>query len=452
MSRSLSRRFPLLLVAAVSLPTLASAQSIYQVINGTVLEYGVTGFQLFSTSSGCGPATPMSSIPFGNTFPCVPFPFVVPPQVPPAPSEIGMGDVAVDRGADIVWITDGKSFVGFTPQGAQLGAFTKPAGLWDDPSLPNLLTYVRGMGCQALPPAGPGIHAPLGLLWVTNGTEIAAIQPPPLPNPPCLPATIAVAPFTPTPALAGPANDIDFDSATGTLWVGDEAGFVTNVAAGGGPGPFGSFNASAPNACGSATPPLPVRGLAVDAASPTPPTLILKLGSLATGRRLMPPGIAAPPTTYCPDSCFVGGAAGNTGGANASRLGFSARPTEWSGSTNETDVIGQLVTGPLVPANSVTFTVTGVGPNSVAVLFMDFFALCPAVTIPGTFISLSAAPTFILPPVPATLFPNTAAMTIPYSGTMVPPGPLLAAQWAVIDLFTSNITTSKGLMLTFAAL
>ncbi|HET6203573.1 MAG TPA: hypothetical protein VFI25_12305 [Planctomycetota bacterium] len=50
------------------------------------------------------------------------------------------------------------------------------------------------------------------------------------------------------------------------------------------------------------------------------------------------------------------------------------------------------------------------------------------------------------------MFPNTAAWTIPYAGSMASPGPAFAAQWAVIDLLSTNVTTSKAFLITFSAL
>lgn len=418
---------------------------------GTVSEYAPTSTLLFnSMATGCAPNTPL------NTFPApLPFPSIIIPApicMVPIP-----GDVAVDRGADLIWVTNGLGFAAYSPRGNFIGEFPKPPTLW--PAAADMChQYVRAMGCQSRqPPPGPFLPVAPGSLWVTNGEQFARVMPPVLPNPAGLPGTV-VPPGPMDLGLAPPeASDIDYDAATDTLWVGDDIGFVTNLLPTGGMGPFGSFAAA--GVCGWIPPALPVTGIAVETASATSPTLFISAVPPGLTFRLLP-GATSPPTVYSLDPCNTGGASGGPG----DRLGFAARPIHWGGGP-KTDMVGQLLTGPLMPpGNSVTLTVeVPAGPTtSSAILFLSLFPLCP----PLMWMSPTATPALIhldptfaiffgagtvTPPMPPATTTGIASVSIPYS-TGIPPGAWILAQWIVFDSFVPIVNLSRAQMLTFCGL
>jgi hypothetical protein len=141
----------------------------------------------------------------------------------PAPPLGILGDVAVDSSTDSVFVTDGKiveRFVGDRPCGSPspctpIDAFPIP------PSF--LLGPITGLGYDELGTLTPGTPT----LWVTDGRLIAGLGPPPIAS--CLLPTLLIGPcLAPLPPGVF-ATDITWDPLSGTVWVSDTAGSVSNI-------------------------------------------------------------------------------------------------------------------------------------------------------------------------------------------------------------------------------
>jgi hypothetical protein len=274
----------------------------------------LAGAQILYTVDGAGglvwetPAVP--GPPCGQpTNPALPWPFVgIPAPCPagspllgpmlPPPAGI-IGDIAVDRLTDIVYVTDGfviEEFAAGTPIGPAPGT---PLNAYVMPPIMGALT---GMGMD-----GAGAITGLPTLWVTDGFVVAAIAPG---APGCGPPPVLIPPFPhglPVPP-GGILTDITWDPFTGTLWVCDTTGTVYNMFPFGGPaGPIFPVG----GVCGMA--PM-LQGIAYDlgspAAFPTPyignqpvPALYVTDGFMIEYVDIFALGAPAPPTFYTPAPC-----------------------------------------------------------------------------------------------------------------------------------------------------
>ena len=373
--------FGLAILFALSLSR-ADAQSVYGLDGGAATVLEMTG-----PPAACGyPTGPLlSAFPILAGFGCP-----LPGPVPPPPGILG--DLAVNKATDTIWVTDGLAIGEYVASGPALG--TPITGFVPLP-FGGLIT-------------GLGFDSAGGLLWMTDGVLAQAVIPPPPPGCPGV-GVVAIPPF-PLP-VAGPATDIEWDPLSGTLWVCDIAGMVTNVMIGGGLGPFGAFPA-APGPCGL----MPVlQGLALDNVGTTLfgiPTMYVTDGFMVAYMFLG--GIPAPPTFYTPAPCFptMGPMNGLALAARALPYGAGAdnsgAPAPFAGS------IGQTIS----PNPAFTVTLSGSVPGSLAFLYLSTTGFyCPPPVILGlpVLIDLSLPPTLLgFAPVGAL---GTATFT-----TAIPPG------------------------------
>src|SRR5437868_588628 len=150
------RRSFLLLGIHFALCAAVSAQSVWGVNGPAVAAERMTG-------PAAGPCAGYPSGPITGGFAYFPRAACGPVAGPfPAPGPIG--DIAIDRDNDTVWITDGISLTNYTRAGAVIRTFMQGV-------LPGPLT---GLG-WGVTPAGPA-------LFITNGMFAAGIAPPPPPG------------------------------------------------------------------------------------------------------------------------------------------------------------------------------------------------------------------------------------------------------------------------------
>ncbi len=346
---------------ALTLPAVSSAQSLWAVNGPTATMGRFNG----------GPAGPCA-YPAGPVLgfgPYAPAFFGCPTAGPVAGPAIG--DIALDRTTDTLWVTDGVVVTNYTRAGVVLNS--KPAPILTGAPITGL-----GFGMLAVGP----------VLWVTDGIMAAAVA---LPTAMCAPFVFVVPPFPlPAPAM-GAATDIDFDPTSGTLFVSTMAGFVENVLIGGGVGPFGVFVP----ACGAAA---PLVGIAVDTS--TCGTLFVTTGPLVMHVGFA--GAPAAPTIYAPVPCFPFPGPPGTNG-----LTFDAAGVPFGASCDPVlppptmGTFGQATT----PGPGFGVTLTGSAPG-IALLVVGgptcppgFLGVCPVYTLPAL---LTIGP-----------FPSGAALTVP---------------------------------------
>ncbi|QDU68736.1 hypothetical protein [Engelhardtia mirabilis] len=185
----------------------------------------------------------------------------------PAPPSL-LGDVAVDRVGDRIWVTDGPTITGYA-----VGGGTPLASFGFGAVLPTF-GPLTGLGCDGAS----------GILWVTDGVRAAGLLPP---TTGCA-AFLAVPSWT-LPDLFTTYTDVDRDPVSGDLYFSSASGIVVVQPPGG--GPFESF---APAVTGALP---PHYGIAIDhSAGAGTSTLLLTDGALI--ERVAPGG--APPTFYWP--------------------------------------------------------------------------------------------------------------------------------------------------------
>jgi hypothetical protein len=326
------------------------------------------------------------------------------------PAGAFLGDVAVDKATNRIFVTDGLVVAVHRALGAFEGSFPAPAGLG--------------------PLTGLGFDSAGNVLWATDGAIVVGLGPFPTPVPCGFIPAVAVAPF-PVPFAGALATDVDWDTATGTLFVCDTAGVVTNLTAAGAAGPFGPF--PAPAACV----PGALVGIAVDSTFAAGTKLFVSNGVTIAG--VLPGGAAAPPTFAFPVPCFPVPAAvdGIALAAHGVRYGASSGP----GGAPKIGSLGQST----VPGPSFRIEVTGAPAGDLAFLSLSFGALCPALPALG-------ATLLIAPGGPSPV----AGAVVPASGHMLVPTPIPGfapigveafAQWAMLDLFTLTLTSTDGLAL-----
>ncbi|TAJ18877.1 MAG: hypothetical protein EPO68_07145, partial [Planctomycetota bacterium] len=254
------------------LPLLAAplaAQSLYGIAsNGDMVQFN-------------GPKDPACNYPSGPLLGqygyALPFFCPHPGVLPAAPSPLG--DVALDKISDELYITDGTSIARTQSFGTIVAGFDGMIG---------------GMGALT----GLGYDATNGWLWVTDGAQAAAYLPPPDPGCP-MGATIVSGPFALPLGAGAVATDIDWDPQTNTLWICDTTGVVSQVLVGGGLGAFGAFNAAAVSTCGLA---LGLQGLAVDSGA-VAGTVYVTDGAKIAYLNAAGGGGPAAPTFYSPATC-----------------------------------------------------------------------------------------------------------------------------------------------------
>ncbi|MHC5210749.1 MAG: hypothetical protein ACYTG2_08535 [Planctomycetota bacterium] len=203
----------------------------------------IAGAQILYTVDGAGAVWETPSVPgppCGQPLnPPLPWPHIGLPApcpagspvlgpVPPPPAGI-LGDIAVDRLTDIVYVTDGiviEEFAAGTPvgpaPGTPLNAYFVPLGLLG-------MAPLTGM-CMD----GAGVITGAPTLWVTDGVFVAGLAPG---APGCGPMGIIVPPFfhgLPVPP-GGFLTDLTLDPFTLTFWVCDTTGVVYNMFPFGGP-------------------------------------------------------------------------------------------------------------------------------------------------------------------------------------------------------------------------
>lgn len=258
------------------------------------------------------------------------------------------GDIAIDRLSDTVWVCDESIITNYTKAGAPIRSFPTP----------------QSGGIRAL---GWGQLGALGVLWISNGSEFAAILPP---SPPGCAIPIYVVPPTPV-TFPGYVTDIDFDPRTGTLFMSNSNGFISNQTITGAPGPYGVF---APGACFSTEPQL--RGIAVNTSGCT--TLYVT-NSFYVAHINMGGGLAAP-TFYTPAPCFPWPGEWSLAGLahDSSPIGYgqgcdhtsSTIPTiSWSGAALSPSSTFTITLGGSDPGNA--FLLVGSSPACPPPLFMN---------------------------------------------------------------------------------
>jgi len=263
---------------------------------------------------------------------------------------VGQGDVAVDRSRDQVWVTDGDRVAAYDRFGLPVQSFGVPA--------PLLVGPVLGMGFDGAQDS----------LWLTDGqraVEVAA------PTVTCGTPTVLTPRFS-LPQLGpvqGAVTDIAVDPVSGTLWVCDANGFIGNLTKS---GVLLSSQQVTPGSCGLVP---PLLGLAVDSAASVPGHLFVSDG--ATVATIDTTG-AGTPTFGQPLACFA------LPGGKASGLGFSSRPIFFgtgggSASPPEIGATGQAIIG----GGTMTVTLSGAPPGSIAVLPFSLTPLCPDVAVAG---------------------------------------------------------------------
>ena len=317
-------------------------------------------------------------------------------------STLATGDIAVVKQTDTVYITDGNLIAGYTRTGTHLTSFPNP--------MPNPLT---GLGS-----GGPATGFFGGVLWLTDGNQAMAIS---APTAGCPGAFGVVVP--PFPVLfPGQATDIDFDPLSGTLFLSNANGLVTNELIGGGAGPFGAF---APAACTIATPFLD--GIAVDTSACKALYVHAPTGSFIPGSisRIDFTGAPAAPTFYAPQSCFPYPGSSPIGG-----LAFDATPVPYAKSCRPGGVAGPTFTAThqaVSPNPAFGLRMTGATPGSQAFLVIGAGALCPPAVLSGG-CGLAVAPITVVGPLPV---PITGTIDLPAAipaGISCPPAVYL--QWA----------------------
>jgi len=399
------------LVAATLAAPPAAAQSLY-LMDGAAGGLSVTEI----TGPPAGPcAYPNGPVVSG-------FPYAIAGVCPTPGPALGpfLGDVAVDKVLDEVYVTDGVAIARYSAAGALLSGFGVPA--------------VLGMG----PLTGLGFDSAGGILWITDGVMIAGL----LPTVPGACGAPGIAfPAFPAPAAAAPVTDVSWDPSTGFLFTCDAAGFIAAVVPGGG-------LAIAPYPAGGAgfCPLGPLTGIAVNTASVgalAAPTLYVTDGLLVSHEVVG--GGPAPASFYTPVPCFPNPTPFSQG------LAFAARPITYGKGGDPTGLVPPSIGAlgqSILPNPGFAVTLTGAVPASSAFLVVGTGAACPPLGLGGN-------PWLVIPFI-ATLGPiptgAIGAVTLPAplpAPGALPPGFGLFMQW-VVSKSTGGFQVSEGLELTTA--
>jgi hypothetical protein len=403
LENSFRRALPLALAACLS-ASISSAQSLFGIAsNGDMLQFN-------------GPKDPACNYPSGPllgqygyalNFFC-PHPGVL----PAAPSLLG--DVALDRGNDELYITDGTSIARTQSFGTIVAGFD---------------AVIPGSGLGAL--TGLGWDATSGWLWVTDGPQAAAYLTPADPGCP-VGASIVVGPFALPLGAGALATDIDWDPQTNSLWVCDNQGIVTNVLPNGALGSFGAFNASATSPCGLGT---VLHGLAVDTGAPAG-TVYVTDGVKVAYMSALGGGGPATPTFYSPGPC-------NPALAPYKGLAWSASGTLYGTASNGFFPILGASEPSIVPNPDYSIIVAGAKKNTFCGLVWSVAPLCPFVPLGNGKLYVLLLSNSVLS---VKLVPDTGLVTFPLPiPPSVPIGQSLYFQGLTFDPTNSNISSSPGL-------
>jgi hypothetical protein len=301
------------------------------------------------------------------------FPYAVPFGCPTAGpySTLPGGDITIDRVNDTVWVCDDLTITNYTKAGVPLNSFPTP----------------QPFGIRAL---GWGRLGGLNLLWISNGFDFAAILPPAAPG--CVLPTYVIPP-TPV-AFPGMVTDIDFDPLTGTLFMSNSNGLVSNQYVTGALGPYGLF---APGGCFGGA----LTGIAVN----TPGCKTLYVTNSQTVAHINMGGGLAAPTFYTPNPCFSwAGAAPLSGlahdcspiryGQGCDNTLFTIPTIGWSGQSLSPNPTFAITLGNADPGNA--FLLVGLSAPCPAPFFMNCRLLVfPITTTIGPI--FHAGPTVTLP-------------------------------------------------------
>ena len=332
------------LLSLAALAAAPAAQTVYGVMgaNSTVIE--MSG----PPAGACGyPDGPLaSSFNYAQMPVCAGNP--VPGAFEVGPGNVQVGDVAVDRQKDIVYVTDGNS----------IASYDVASGLM----LEHFTAVMLGL---ATPLTGLGFDATTGWLWITDQNDYAACEPDGTCNP--IPRLFATAP----PAGLGVLGDIDMDPQTGELWVCDDMGQVARFAVGGAAFTALVNVAGAGAACGGLGPVL--SGLCMDASENATVLMATDGPRVARFAVLGFAGLGAPPTSFAfPSSCWP-----NPGLNPLQGLAYAAHAVTYGPGPLALDVTGQSTLPGFV-------TVRGQGgPAGMAWLLFDLAPACPPINLLG---------------------------------------------------------------------
>ena len=376
----------------------------------TLLDHNAVGATVFETTgppAACGFPTG----PFVAAFPTL-APFAAcPGTAGPAPFVVPfIGDVATNRATNTIWVTDGFTFTEYVGSGPAYGTpvrnFVLPLGL----ALPAPVT-----GMDVVLP--PFVAAPI--LLVTDGALVAGILPPPAPG--CVPPAVAIPAF---PVPGGLMTDLAWSPTTGSFWVCNAAGIVSNWLLGGAPGPGGIFPVAPGPPCGL----LPLlTGIAVDVSTPNAfgsPLELYATDGAAVARFTIGGAPGPVPTFYSPLFCFP------TATPPLNGLGFSLHPIAYGVGTDPLllpppvmAATGQSCT----PSGPMTLTLAGAAPGMCA-LFYGLAPACPPIPFLGGNLLYIAPPLFG----PAGPFPEAGAFALPFAiPAGAPVGASIYLQWVV---------------------
>lgn len=393
--------------AALGVAANANAQSLWGVHGASGQVVQVAGPSLEGVPGPSGPVT--AALPIDAPFLC-PTPTAWMPDVP-------VGDVAVDRATDTLWVTDGNTIGHYTKAGAVLGAFDNP-----------LTHMLRGLGW--------GLVDGQPVLWITDGYSVGGVQLPTFKA--CTATPLFTFPPRPVTSPGDPA-DVDFDPATVTLFFANLDGTITNETLDGALGPYGTFEP--PPYCGTDTP-AGFTGIAVDTS--VAGVLYLTNG-LQVLRIQMGGGFDsfAPGTFYSPMSFFDW-----PGEVPIAGLAFDASPVLFAEPcglarvTPEPGWVGQATS----PNPNFALTLTNAEPGALAWLMIGADAVNPYVE--GTPFALSVwPPVAALGPFPVDA-DGVVVIGAPLPERLGGVGYTALAQWVVAG--RDGAFVSAGLAMTFS--
>ncbi len=343
--------------------------------------------------------------------------------VPPPPSLAG--DLAFDKVRRELWITDGTAIGGYQSFGT---AYT---GVTHDPG-----------DVLAGPLTGLAYDASSDQLWIADATSAARIARPSTSGCNAANPSAQVGPFALPLGPGASATDVDLDPFTGSLWMCDDQGFVTNVSIGGGVGPAGGFLATAVAACGLQA---PLTGIAVDDSAPggafwvTDGTTVAYLAMDGSG--------AAPPTFYAPSPCTATPAGGTIVGMDGTSapLGFGAPSNGFIPIFPTIGADGQAYVGNL----TFTIQVGGAQQGEVVVLFVSTASICPTLPLGPMNVHILPATSLLLGAGVVTTFGPPLDFPAPL-GLGMTPGVSAYLQAAAYDPVTGDFSSTGGLALTLA--
>ncbi|MGQ0552705.1 MAG: hypothetical protein ACT4PU_05750 [Planctomycetota bacterium] len=327
-----------------------------------------------------------------------------------------LGDVAVDRKNDRIYMTDGTTIGCFTPAGTQLN-----------------LMHSGSLGLGPL--TGLAFDSDAELLWVSDGAEIGLAFPSLMGS--CSPPGLAWS--FPATGL-GFVTDVAWHPSTARVYALDSDGNVAAYDA------FGATEVSPYPAAGLANCliPAPFTGLAVDMATGCEggdPALFLTNGFGVSYEHSG--GVPAGFEFYAPLNCFV------WPGQPTQGLDFAARPITFGTSTGPQ--IGTSGGQSVLPNPAFTVTLTGGPRNGQAYLIYGVGAACPALNYKGNpwYVDPSFTPIGPLAVSPSGTL--TLPLALPTPGGSLPCGTTIFMQWVCKAPGGGGAwTTSQGLEFTTA--